>query len=121
MKGGVDPSDFAGRNILLVPMQSEKIGGLFLPRIVLIDYNNANVRQLLNRLPPNPTEILWSQYLWEDVAGWVPDTWKDGKVQQDWLIKKFCGHDTKGLYLPVTGHMSDEVSQKMAGSEKNSI
>ncbi|KAG8164510.1 hypothetical protein KVR01_006428 [Diaporthe batatas] len=90
IKGGVDQSDFAGRNILLAPMQSEKIGGIFLPRIVLIDYNNANVRQLspeqLDRLPPNPTEIFWSQYLWEDVAGWVPDTWKDGKVDQDVVI-----------------------------------
>ncbi|KUI52541.1 hypothetical protein VP1G_11511 [Cytospora mali] len=107
MKGGVDQSDFAGRNIVLVPMQSEKICGLFLPRIVLIDYNIAN--------------IFWGQYLWEDVAGWVPDIWKDVKVQQDWLIQRFCGHDTKGFYLPVTGHMSDTVSRKIADAERDGV
>jgi hypothetical protein len=125
MKSGVDQGDFAGRNIILVPIQSEKICGLFLPRIVLIDYTHANVRQLsseqLDCLPPNPTEIFWGQYLWEDVAGWVPNTWKDVKVQQDWLIQRFCWHDTKDLYLPVIGHMSDTVSQKMADAERDSI
>lgn len=124
-KGGVDQNDFAGRNIVLVPMQSEKVCGVFLPRIVLIDYNNANVRELsseeLALLPPNPTQIFWGQYLWEDVAGWVPDAWEDVKIQQDWLIHRFCGHDTKRLYLPVTGHMSDEVSQKIADAEKDGV
>lgn len=118
IKGGVNQSDFAGRNIFLVPMQSEKICSLFLPRIVLIDYNNANVRQLsseqLDRLPPNPAQVFWGQYLWEDVAGWVPDEWKDVEIQQNWLIQRFCGHDTTGIYLPVTGHMSGTVNQKIA-------
>lgn len=124
-KDGVDQNDFAGRNIVLVPLQSEKICGLVLPRIVLVDYNNANVRELsseqLDRLPPNPTEIFWGQWLWEDVAGWVPDEWKDVEVQQDWLIQRFCGHDTKSLYLPVTGHMSGTVSQKIADTERDGV
>lgn len=125
MKGGVDQGDFAGRNIVLVPMQSERICGLFLPRIVLVDYNNANVRVLsseqLDRLPPNPTEIFSGQYLWEDVAGWVPDSWEDVKVQQGWLIQKFCGHDTKDLYLPVTSHMRDSVSRKIPDAERDGV
>lgn len=125
MKGGVDQNDFAGRNILLVPMQSEKIYGLFLPRIVLIDYNNADVRELSSKeltfLPPNPAQIFWGEYLWEDVAGWVPDAWRDVKIQQDWLIQRFCGHATKGLYLPVTGHMSDTVTQKIADTENDGV
>lgn len=125
MKGGVDQGDFAGRNIFLVAMQSERMCDIFLPRVVLIDYNHTNVRELsseqLDRLPSNPTEIFWGQYLWEDVAGWVPDSWKDVEIQQDWLIQRFCGHDRKGLYLPFTGHMSDTVSRKIADAERDGI
>jgi hypothetical protein len=99
-------------------MQSEEVCGILLHRIVLMDYNRANVRQLsaeqLNRLPPNPTEILWSQYLWYDIAGWVPHTWADDKVKRDWLVQRFCSQDKKSVYLPVTGHMSDDVSRKTA-------
>lgn len=117
-KDGVNQGDFAGRSIVLVPMQSEKMRSLFLPRVVLIDYNNANVRHLkskhLDGLAPNPTEVFWSHYLWEDVGGWVPDAWKDVQIQQDWLIQRFCGQDTRGLYLPVTGHMSDTLSLMIA-------
>lgn len=125
MKGGVDLGDFSGRNIVLVPMQSERICGVFLPRVVLIDYNNAKVRELsseqLAHLSPNPTEIFWGQDLWENVAGWVPDSWKDVEVQEDWLIQRFCGHDTKGLYLPVIGYMSDTVSRKLADADRDGV
>lgn len=125
IKGGVDQGDFAGRNIVLVPAQSEKVCGLSLPRVELIDYNNADVRELsprqLDRLPPSPAGVFWGQNLWEDVAGWVPDTWRDDEVQQEWLIRRFCGRDTRGFYLPVTGHMSDTVGRKIAGAERDGV
>ena len=84
---GVDQSDFAARNVVLVQDNSktsqilETSGGLLLPRVVLIDYNNAIVKQGSSypSLPENPISIFWNVYLWEDFAGWAPKEWEDGK------------------------------------------
>lgn len=68
IKVGVRQSDFAGRNIVLVPnqnpaAQSEMIGGLYLPRIVLVDYNNADLEDsppdTADPRPHNPAQIFW--------------------------------------------------------------
>ncbi|KAH8745576.1 hypothetical protein F5883DRAFT_438762 [Diaporthe sp. PMI_573] len=121
MKAGVRQSDFAGRNIVLVPnenptAQSEMIGGLYLPRIVLIDYNNADLEDSpsdnVDPRPTNPARTFWGPYLWSDIAGWVPSTWKDGEAQQEWLLKRFCGDDQQDMYRPVPAHISRLLKQK---------
>lgn len=120
MKAGVRQSDFAGRNLVLVPyenptIQSEMISGFYLPRVVLIDYNNADLEELpsddVDPRPTNPAETFWGPYLWSDIAGWVPSTWKNGKAQKEWLIKRFCGDDQKEMYRPLPAHISCFVKQ----------
>lgn len=106
---GVDQSDFTGRNVLLVQDNSngsqemETSGGLPLPRVVLIDYNNATINQGTphRSLPENPISIFWNVYLWEDFGGWAPNEWQDGKSHRKWLLQRFNGHGQRQLYLPV--------------------
>lgn len=87
-EAGIVQSDFTGRNVILVPnenptTQAERICGLSLPRIVLVDYNNADMPHLpsnkLDTRPTNPACTFWGEYLWSDIAGWVPNTWREEK------------------------------------------
>lgn len=111
-QAGIEQADFAGRNIFLVinseepGVQLEKMCGLILPRIVLIDYNHAYMRQDLSSdefetRPVNPAFEFWSKYLFRDIAGWVPGQWSDIKIQQQWLLRRFCQCDRQELYRPV--------------------
>lgn len=118
---GVTQRDFAGRNVMLVPDenptdQSERISGLVMPRIVLIDYNNADIKHLSpdtkDTRPENPAWAFWSHYLWSDMAGWVPNTWRDGKVQQEWMFERFCRPDRIDSYRPVPEWMKHLAEQK---------
>ncbi|KAI7784983.1 hypothetical protein LA080_008382 [Diaporthe eres] len=120
-EAGVVQRDFAGRNVMLVPDenptdQSGRISGLVMPRIVLIDYNNAGIKHLSpdtkDTRPENPAWAFWSRYLWSDMAGWVPNTWRDDKVQQGWMFKRFCGPDRIDSYLPVPEWMKRLAEQK---------
>ncbi|KAG8157429.1 hypothetical protein KVR01_012813 [Diaporthe batatas] len=121
MQAGVRQGDFAGCNIVLVPIQrptaeSEMFGGLYLPRIVLIDYDNADLEERppddTDSRPMNPVQTFWTPYLWSDIAGWVPSTWEKGDGQEEWLLKRFCGDDQRDLYHPVPAHISCLVKQR---------
>lgn len=123
---GVDQGDFAGRNIILVPnevptTQSERTCGL--PRVVLIDYNNARVQgsspDEIDSRPINPAMEFWRRYAWDDIAGWVPDTWTESKAQQDWLLRRFCGHEQRELYRPVPEWMDRLVQEQHSGPQKD--
>lgn len=68
---GVDQYDFAGRNVVLAPDPNSNatLGGLPLPRVVLIDYNNATVdaashEQRIPLLPERPIQIFWNDCHW---------------------------------------------------------
>ncbi|KAK2616041.1 hypothetical protein N8I77_002758 [Diaporthe amygdali] len=106
LKIGLEQGDFAGRNVILVANSPEedKVGGLVLPRVVLVDYNTAKVvempREQANWLPSNPAAVFWNEYLWEDFGGWVPNEWQDWKTQQDWLMQRFNGDDHRHHYYP---------------------
>ena len=111
-QAGIVQGDFAGRNIVLVTrneesgVQLEKICGLILPRIVLVDYNQAYRRRdfspdEVETRPVNPAMEFWREYLFRDIAGWVPGRWSDVEVQQQWLLQRFCGHDRQASYRPV--------------------
>lgn len=128
MNVGVEQDDFAGRNIVLVPnetpiTQSETIDGLVLPRIVLIDYNNASGKcgssDELDPRPTNPALRFWCNYLWEDFSGWVPNTWRKSEAQNDWLLRRFCGDGQRELYRPVPEWMDRLVKQKDSGPSKD--
>lgn len=114
---GVNQSNFVGRNVLLVqdnsetPHASETSVGLRLPRVVLIDYNNAIVNQdsPIQPLPENPISIFWNVYLWEDFAGWAPNEWEDGKSHMKWLIRRFNEDGRRKLYLPVREGILKEI------------
>lgn len=114
MRAGVRQGDFTGRNIVLVPdeyrpTQSEMVAGLSLPRIVLVDYNNAYLEESPSDggdpRPTNPAEAFWGAYLWSDIAGWVPSTWKNGEAQQAWLLERFRGDGQREMYRPVPAHI----------------
>lgn len=124
MQTGVEQYDFARRNIILIPKensatQPEKSCGLVLPRIVLVDHNNAFVKsrssEELDSRPINPALQFWGPYLWEDIAGWVPIAWASHKAQKDWLWRRFCGHGQRELYCPIPEWMEVEVKQKDSG------
>lgn len=79
----VEQGDFVGHNKILVPNGNPtphpgKMGGIVLPRIVLVDYNSAWVKcrssDELGPRPTNPAMKFWRPYLWEDIAGWNQNT-----------------------------------------------
>lgn len=91
---------------MLVPNETpepEKIYGIALPRIVLTDYNHAYMPLYSSRYkdelrPINPAFQFWGSWLWEHIAGWVPNSWFDVEVQQQWLLQRLCGPGQKELY-----------------------
>jgi hypothetical protein len=110
LRKGLMQGDFAGRNVILVPQSpdapEDKVCGLAMPRIVLVDYNNAWIDKDMPleetmRLPGNPAVAFRGEYLWESFPGWVPHEWEDASLQQEWLIKRFTGPGREELYLPI--------------------
>lgn len=127
---GIDQNDFSGRNIVLVTnygeseVQPEKVCGLILPRVVLVDYNNASPRndssdsQQADLRPMNPALKFWRKYLFEDVAGWVPGRWSDVKIQQEWMIRRFCRPDQQKLYRPLPKWLLERSAQQQASEPR---
>lgn len=122
---GVIQGDFAGRNIILCQNESpvpEMICGIALPRIVLVDYNKARKPSLWSKdegepRPINPASKFWGGWLWEDIAGWVPNSWFDGKVQQQWLLQRFCGPGQREIYSPLPPSLDEQLQQRALQSE----
>lgn len=106
LKTGLVQGDFAGRNVMLIPKsegdpQGERVCGLAIPRIVLIDYDIARIRAPAPEqadLPANPAEVLWGEDLWHDFPGWVPNEWQDVEFQQDWLLHRFYSNHSRHIY-----------------------
>jgi hypothetical protein len=125
-RAGIDQNDFSARNIVLVindeesEVQQEKVCGLILPRVVLVDYNNASTRnesidsEQVDFRPMNPALKFWRKYLFEDIAGWVPCTWSDVKIQQEWLLGRFCRPDQQKLYRPLPKRLLERSAQQQA-------
>lgn len=122
-QAGIEQADFAGRNIVLVinidepgiQLELEKICGLIVLRIVLVDYNHAYMREQLSSdeletRPVNPALEFWGKYLFRDIAGWVPGSWSDIKIQQQWLLSRFC-QCNRQEYRPVHQWMLDHLAQ----------
>ncbi|KAL1856329.1 hypothetical protein Daus18300_010814 [Diaporthe australafricana] len=102
--------DFAARNVMLVPQSADApedtVCGFIMPRIVLIDYNNARIIENMTleetkRLPVNSARVFSGEYMWDDFPGWVPHEWENATLQQEWLMKRFTGPGRDELYLPV--------------------
>lgn len=121
-QAGIEQADFAGRNMILVVKgeqaggQLERMCGLIFPRVVLVDYNHAYMRKDLSSdegetRPVNPALEFWGKYLFRDIAGWVPGSWSDIKIQQQWLLWRFCHWNRKEMYRPVPQWMLDHLVQ----------
>ncbi|ROW11054.1 hypothetical protein VMCG_01096 [Cytospora schulzeri] len=121
MRSGLVQGDLAGRNVVLVANDdvasaspTEKVNGLALPRVVLIDYNFARVQEgepsdEAASLPYNPASVFWYEWLWSDFPGWTPNEWAELEPQQEWLLRRFNGEGQRELYLPVP----DELVQSL--------
>jgi hypothetical protein len=117
---GVDQSDFAGRNVMIVPDTESKaeqitVAGLPLPRVVLIDYNNSYVFSLLKQpvhqdssRPCNPLLFFWDTLLY-GFSGWIPHEWQHSrKLMQQWLLQRFGTDEQKALYAPIEQELQFE-------------
>lgn len=127
---GLDQGDFAGRNVLLVQNDSgpstpatDTVGGLTLPRIVLIDYNHARIRPLditSTRLlkPENPVSLSLRTDIYGGFAGWVPREWEDEKVEREWLLQRFYKDGQSQLYLPLRERDAEDLGCHLNLSEQ---
>jgi hypothetical protein len=91
-------------------------GALPLPRVVLIDYNNASVdivsvKQGQPQFPESPIQRLWNSYFRDDSEGWVPDEWEDIKFQRRWLVQKSNGDGSSQPYLPLSELTAREIGE----------
>lgn len=112
LRAGIVQRDFAARNLMLAAQDSTTAGqiihGHVLPRIVLIDYNNAYILDDKNHdevksLPPNPSTVFGVEYIWKQFPGWVPHEWENIDLQHQWLLRRFGGPGQRELYLPIQG------------------
>lgn len=80
----MNQSDFEGRNVILVTMPPtstdaqavEMVGGLVMPRVVLVDYNNVWITiPSIYPSPVDPATIGEDSDLWADFGGWVSNEW----------------------------------------------
>ena len=99
-------NDLAPRNIILVPGPQHKTGPQPIPRIVLIDSNNAVVydRTTEGRDPSDATELPKSplDWFWDDTLpqfdGWRPPQWNANyRTVQKWLLREFRDKNTYEL------------------------
>ncbi|KAL1883254.1 hypothetical protein Daus18300_000312 [Diaporthe australafricana] len=115
---------FGAFNIMLVSKESdpsaqelETVGGLVLPRIVLLDYSNAKMttntppEQVFTRpsLPENPLSIFFNFGLFIRFWGWTPSEWN--RTSEDaWLLERFNGEEERQRYLPIDDDTARELS-----------
>lgn len=110
LRAGIVQRDFAARNLILAAQDptttAELVHGHILPRVVLIDYNNAYIlddteHDEVRSLPPNPATVFRVEYIWKQFPGWVPHEWEEIELQNQWLLRRFGGPGQRGLYLPI--------------------
>lgn len=113
---GVNQADFAGRNIVLATPRTpptgkpDVVGGLCMPRVVLIDYNHARVdHQVSPSLPCSPFEVFWRACISDDFGGWVPLEWDDETLVDEWLLRRFYDDGKKDLYAPLPDYLKEEA------------
>jgi hypothetical protein len=67
----VTPSVLAGE-------EADVVSGLLIPRVVIIDYNHAELFEISSKLRPvSPVEVFWNGDLCNDFGGWIPLDWDD--------------------------------------------
>ncbi|KAH8747186.1 hypothetical protein F5883DRAFT_584449 [Diaporthe sp. PMI_573] len=112
LRAGIMQRDFAARNLILVAQNPtappQTVHGHVLPRVVLIDYNKAEIldhthTDEVESLPANPATVFWAEYIWHQFPGWVPHEWEDTRIQKQWLLRRFAGPGRRELYLPIRG------------------
>jgi hypothetical protein len=80
------------------------VGGVTIPRIVLIDYNRANFEEVSPEvaacLSSKPGVEFWGVCLWETFGSWVAKEWDDMELQQQGLLERFEKSEQRHLYQP---------------------
>lgn len=112
LQAGLVQRDFAARNLIIAAQNpttaAQIVHGHVLPRVVLIDYNNAYILDDIDHdevkpPPPNPATVFGVEYIWKQFPGWVPHEWEDIDLQNQWLLRRFGGPGQRELYLPIQG------------------
>lgn len=125
---GMDQGDFANRNVMLVADTAQPAaqvavkGGPALPRVVLIDYNQSTVFDLVVREgkhiyagellehPSSPITSSWAG-LDDNFGGWIPDEWQETpELIREWLVRRFGGEDQRARYAPVPEPVAPSIS-----------
>lgn len=109
LKIGLRQGDFAGRNVVLASDNDackQKVSGLVMPRVALVDYNLATVKidpraDEAAKLLVNPAAVFWASDLSGDFPGWVPNEWFDIELQQKWLLERFDREDQRDIYCSL--------------------
>lgn len=129
MHAGINHRDVAPRNLMPVPAPQEMNDPQPLPRVVLIDYNIAEIYERSktgrwewqdHELPQNPAELYWnrSAEIW-DFRYWLPKRFRIfyKRVQQVWLLEQFCGERTAS-YHPLERELEhDPLEGDALGSD----
>ena len=104
---GLGQNDLAPRNIILVPTPKDSPGPQPIPRVVLIDYNNAVVYSRTadghdqTKLPLSPLQWYWLDTL-PQFEGWRPPEWsKEPRSFQEWLLREFGGKNAAKYERPT--------------------
>lgn len=104
---GLDQGDLAPRNIILVPPPRDGPWPQPVPRVVLIDYNNAVVYSRTaeghdqTKLPLSPLNWYWLNTL-PQFEGWRPPEWNtDLRSFQEWLLREFGGKNAAKYERPT--------------------
>lgn len=109
---GVYHNDLSPRNTILVPWPQTNTPTEPLPRVVLIDYNMAEVRDPPGRaLPLNPMELFWRAPPL-DFRCWIPIAfYEHRKLWQEWLVHRFGGEESRELYASPTKELEFEEEE----------
>ncbi|KAJ3578836.1 hypothetical protein NPX13_g1728 [Xylaria arbuscula] len=127
---GVAQADHAPRNVMLVPSPRGAPEPLAVPRVVLIDYNQARIDQYGRYrhlfpsdkpLPQNPAEHFWNTRF-SDFHGWRPDEWASYSKEardsvRNWLIRTFVQNGAD-KFRPIKDEILEEISDLLAPKHK---
>jgi len=122
---GINQKDFTGRNVMLVtpsaPVNEEAdvVSGIRMPRVVLVDYNHAQLYKIsLKLLPMSPVEVFWDGDLWEDFGRWAPLDWDDETLMREWLLSKFYSDGKRENYMSLPGNLVEEINSLASAGNK---
>lgn len=124
---GLGQHDLSPRNVMVVPDPRKAMESISVPRVVLIDYNQAYISKYTkygpfscekNPLPPNPAQYFWDSGL-DDFYGWRPVEWNSSKVPfRNWLVARFVRNNGSKFAPIEKNHPLREFMDSLAKISK---